>query len=528
MAEVHRSFRRSALAVGLLCLALVILADWLFHQQPVGLTLGLFGLAFLAALTARSTHYLRFSAGRVALMGAVGLVLACFEEPGVLAVLLGIAGLMTIAVLNRGRWRNNAAAGLLRLGEFAIMVWPQPIRDLLISGRWNRNRGRGSSTLIRLTLAWSTPIVLTAVFLLLLWLANEIISIWMKEALASIRAFFADLEYYVSPGRLILWLIVGWCSWGLLRIRWRWRRAARIPRPVPATINCPAGLCRVITTATVVRCLVLFNALFAVQTTLDIIYLWCGADLPNGLTYAEYAHRGAYPLLATALLAAAFVLATFRVGSRTERSRLPRALVYLWLAQNVFLVVSAGWRLNLYVEAYTLTRLRLAAAIWMGIVALGLVWIVWRIVRRHSNLWLININTCTALLVLYACCFINFDGLIAQYNVRQCREMGNGGGPPLDVVYLHELGPEALPAFYRLIETVPESRVSPYAASRALQLEAQIERELRNWRGRTWRRSRLESLLQTGRPSRLDEIANSAPVRPVEFAPSFFRSRRSR
>jgi hypothetical protein len=35
------------------------------------------------------------------------------------------------------------------------------------------------------------------------------------------------------------------------------------------------------------------------------------------MTLAEYAHRGAYPLIVTALLAALFVLIAFRQGSET-------------------------------------------------------------------------------------------------------------------------------------------------------------------------------------------------------------------
>ncbi len=54
----------------------------------------------------------------------------------------------------------------------------------------------------------------------------------------------------------------------------------------------------------ILNSLILFNALFAVQTILDLIYLWGGVRLPDGLSYAEYAHRGAHPLIATALLAA--------------------------------------------------------------------------------------------------------------------------------------------------------------------------------------------------------------------------------
>ena len=63
------------------------------------------------------------------------------------------------------------------------------------------------------------------------------------------------------------------------------------------------------------RSLVLFNLLFAVQTGMDIHYLWRGAALPDGMTYAAYAHRGAYPLIVTALLAAAFVIVAMRPGS---------------------------------------------------------------------------------------------------------------------------------------------------------------------------------------------------------------------
>ena len=44
-----------------------------------------------------------------------------------------------------------------------------------------------------------------------------------------------------------------------------------------------------------------FNALFAVQSVSDLAYLWGGMRLPEGLSYADYAHRGAYPLIVTAL-----------------------------------------------------------------------------------------------------------------------------------------------------------------------------------------------------------------------------------
>ena len=84
------------------------------------------------------------------------------------------------------------------------------------------------------------------------------------------------------------------------------------------------------------------------------------------MTLAGYAHRGAYPLIATALLAGLFVLVTLRPGSDTVRIPLIRRMVVLWVAQNVFLVASSILRTRDYIDAYSLTRLRVAALAWMA------------------------------------------------------------------------------------------------------------------------------------------------------------------
>jgi len=239
-----------------------------------------------------------------------------------------------------------------------------------------------------------------------------------------------------------------------------------------------------------VRCLVIFNALFLVQTVLDVRYLWGGARLPSGMTYASYAHRGAYPLVAAAILAAFFMLITFQAGSQSESFSWARRLVHLWLAQNVFLVFSAFWRLYLYILAYSLTRWRVAAAIWILLVAGGLTLIFWRIVTRRADIWLINANAVTALFVLYVCSFLNFDGFIADFNVRHCREMG-GKGVHIDLPYLARLGPDTLPALLRLAAKHPKM---PGIQETIEQLRTELQESLQDWRSWTYRRHRMMQL----------------------------------
>jgi len=240
--------------------------------------------------------------------------------------------------------------------------------------------------------------------------------------------------------------------------------------------------------ALVRRCLGVFNVLFALETVTDLIYLWGGCALPEGMTYAAYAHRGAYPLVATALLSAGLTLYFFPPGRRAERDPLARALVLGWLAQNVLLTASAVWRLHLYVDIYTLTRLRVAAFVWMGLVGFGLLAIGWRIARGRDNRWLLDVNALALITVLLGCAWWPMDGYIARHNVQFCRE-AQGPGRPLDIAYLQHLGPEAIPAL-RAYARLSGGR-SAEAVRAADQLAVELRQALLNPRAWTLRRGML-------------------------------------
>jgi hypothetical protein len=261
--------------------------------------------------------------------------------------------------------------------------------------------------------------------------------------------------------------------------------------------------------AAVMRSLVLFNLLFAVQTVMDIGYLWGGAALPDGMTYADYAHRGAYPLILAALLAAAFVVAAMRPGSAAERAPRMRVLVFLWIAQTVLLVVSSILRLDLYVAAYSLTYLRVAAFVWMLLVAIGLLLIVARIVLYRSNMWLVAANLSALALVVYVCAFVNVPYVIASYNVAHSREMG-GGGVALDLNYVLGLGPQAIPAIDRYIATRPGTVAWPPTVARRDALASSYRRDMSNWRAWNFRGWRLDRYL-VDNPSATAAYSSTSP-----------------
>lgn len=471
---VHDGPRFSVLAT--VCVGFVALADWLFWEQPLGWTLGAYGLLLTAAVLLWDRRWPR---GRVAMLLTVAVVvlcLRCLEEPNGLTAILGALGLATLGLTLRDGWVSNGAAWVERWYRFVLLGWLCPFRDAHGAGdRWLRN--------------WLLPVLLSLVFLVLFAVANPVITRWLQDVWGSVRGFLEGLpDWSPSASRFLMWLLVGCGAWALLRFR----SGAGEPKWAPVLAGDPPATA-VASPAFVARCLLLFNALFALQLGLDLRYLWGGAQLPAGLTYAQYAHRGSYPLMAAGILAAFFVFAVFRGDPCDDRMRLARRLVYVWLVQNALLLTSAAWRLWLYVCAYSLTRWRVAAAIWMLLVLCGVLWILLRICARRSNLWLVNVNVVTAAVVLYACCFGRFDEWIARFNVAHCCEV-QGYGEPLDLAYLGKLGPDALPALIAFTEQTPGSPRAQEALDVSSRLRDRLNETLGNWRGWTWHRHRLAQL----------------------------------
>jgi len=223
----------------------------------------------------------------------------------------------------------------------------------------------------------------------------------------------------------------------------------------------------------------LFNILFLIQTFLDISILTGGVSLPEGMSYASYAHRGSYPLVATALLAGLFTLIT---RSMIGSDKTLRFLVYLWLGQNMFLVATAAIRLQHYVDAYALTYLRVAAFIWMALVLTGLLLTVWQVHRGLSTAWLLRRCFLALVAILYVCGLVNFAEIIAKYNLTH----GSALAEP-DSYYICSLGTGAYRALLEF-----EARTGQDLCNRMIELDL-TRTEIRNWREWGYRKWQIQA-----------------------------------
>jgi hypothetical protein len=489
------------------------LADWLFYLHRPGISIVIFSVALAAA--ALATNKIRASRAELTLATAVliAALLPAIEDFGLLALAFAGAGSAAFVLLAAG-WQ--ARSGVERLRDLGWMVVSGPARlvaDLrsVVQVAHERELGKHGANWLA---AWIVPVVLGGVFLLLLLQANPLIEQWLTNV--------GGPSWKLDLVRPLFWVAVVTLVWPFLRVELWSRPVAQAvlaalgalfaiesaldaalgappppaPAAVPSAAAAPAAAGPVFGMSAILRSLFLFNALFAVESALDIAYLWGGVALPAGMSYAAYAHRGAFPLMVSALLAGGFVLAAMQPGTLVERSRLVRALVYLWIGQTVLLVASAMLRLYLYVSVYSLTGLRCAAFIWMLVVATGLVLIVARIALGRSNSWLVWGNVAALTLTLYGCSLVDFPALIANFNVAHSREI-SGTGTPVDVAYLCTLGPTALPAIEQLAKANVDGRLAPDELTACrFRLAARHEERMQDWRAWTFRGYRLMRQLE--------------------------------
>lgn len=475
---------RTAGALGVLLL-LVIAGDILLWRHEAGIGLFIFFGCLIAGVLA--VHPNRLGEGRTVIFFLVALLgIAPFVEDDSLWALLTAGGgltLLALGISNQLPRFEEWGGAFTRFGVLA------PVRLIGDSFRMIGEVGtqRLGSRFLRAAAVWLVPIVFAAVFVLLFSAANPLVEM-------GLRAIRLDqLVELLNPVRIFIWGFVAMAAWPFLMpklLNW-------VPSLQMQGATLPKAESLLFGGDAIRNSLIVFNAMFAVQTVMDLLFLWGGVRLPDGMSHAEYAHRGAYPLIVTAILAGAFVLAAMRRNGPGETSALIRNLVYLWIAQNIWLVISSLLRLKLYVEEFHLSEMRVAAGVWMILVAVGLALIIARIALGKSNKWLVMCNLAALSVTFWAAAIIDVRSTIAFYNVRHAYEV-TGHGAPLDLYYVNDLGPAAVPAIDEFLATAkfaaPET-LKTFRIARDELASRVTSGQPSGWQEWTWRQDRLRNYL---------------------------------
>lgn len=439
-------------------LVLLAAADLALYGYGGGSVIGLFALIWLAVVVLVRPASRKSRGGLIAIGCGALFAGALVHNPGLLGAVLFLAAIGSAALLP-GHVFDHAGLWTARLVMLGIKA---PFRPLADAWRFASISGSGGSTGKAVLLNIALPLIGGAIFLALFASANPVLG----NVLSGIS--LPDFSTLIEHGLLLgVTLVFVWPT-----LRPRALRLASDRLPILPRLPDPSITMMLITLA-------IFNAVFALQNALDIAFLWSGAPLPDGITLADYAHRGAYTLIATTLLAGLFVLLALRPGAASAQSPVIRMMVLVWVGQNILLVASSMLRVFDYIAAYSLTEWRIAALAWMALVATGLILICWRFLTGRSANWLINANALSAAIVLTGATIVDFGAVAARWNVDHLRDPSR-----LDVCYLDQLGSAALIPLIELrdapVGTVLQDQAT-FLSAAALSELAESQSDWQSW-----------------------------------------------
>ncbi len=372
----------------------------------------------------------------LALLG--GAVLAAAIETGVtntfvlLILVIALAGDTFFSEVESpwGRWLSQGVALVFAPGR---VFW---LAARLMEAAFGRGLG-WTGGLIGGCLLAVPALVLALIFGSLLASGNAVFGSWTNNFFDWL---WKEMALYLDPVRIASWLFAAFLVLPLLRpanvSAWWWKWTERLPR-LPEILPDRAAL---FSSGLV---LVVLNLLFLIANIADALFLWSGQALPAGVTYSGYVHHGVNSLIVTVILSA-FVLTTiFQQALNVTRHRELKALALVWIAQNLFLLLSVALRLKLYIEAYDMTVTRLSVMIFLALVAAGYALLTIKITREKSLSWLVGGCVLAVFATFYITQFLDLAGCSANYNVARWEKDRTR---KLDVAYLIELGPPAWPA----------------------------------------------------------------------------------
>jgi len=444
-------FYRSGLGINApLWMGALAVAAWVAYRRtgrPAGALPGLLaaGVFFAGCLAWRGSPFLR----------AWSLVAVAAATVAIAVQLRGALGSARIADYVRGALE---VAGDLVAGPVRLVGAIPPSR----SGAAGR---RAAATTIGVVLA--VPVVL--VFGALLAAADPAMDAFLRSLVTW------DLETVAA--HLAIFGGTAWLAAGGL-----WRIGLADRGPAPAAAPAARTLGAVELGIPLAALTLLLTAFIGLQTR----YLFGGEAFVRGtgITYAEFARRGFFELVALAALTLPVLLAAQYAVDRRARAALEsfRALAAAIAILVGLVMLSAGARMWLYVRMYGLTEDRFYASAFMLWVGAVLAWYVLTELRGRLERFATG-AVAAGFLVLAALNVANPDAVIARVNLRRA-----AAGAALDAAYLARLSTDAVPAL--------ASRWSALDPAARCALEARVLRDAeraagwRAWTWSTWRASR--------------------------------------
>ena len=418
---------------------------------------------------------------------ALALLLVSAIQSGIELSLTNVTVLMTLLLLVFGESRFQRLPGLWqRWSEAAFALIRGPLRWNALLRECAHTRLAAASShhlsgaaLARLVLTLIPAAAVTLTFTILLSAGNAVLAKLVSRIATFVEHWLLDISF-ARTAMWICWLTVGvaffWPCSSPDSKRW-WIRALPLWNRREETLALWQS----------VILLVAVNGVFFAANTTDAIYLWSHAELPAGVTYSAFVHQGVYSLICAVVLAGGLLAIVFQQQPSISRSLVLRVLALCWVFQNLVLIAGVLRRLQLYVDAYQLSELRVYVGCFLLLVCVGLVLLSSHIHRGMNLARLIGSNAIATLALFFILQFCDVGTWVGRWNVAQWKADPRR---TLDMAYLASLGPRGWPALPEEAQDAPSNLYNVEAESRLQDFSRRemIAAAQRGWRSYQHRR----------------------------------------
>lgn len=191
-------------------------------------------------------------------------------------------------------------------------------------------------------------------------------------------------------------------------------------------------------------------AVYVLYSGIQIVVLFLRLDtgLPDGVTYSQYAHEGFWQLLFVSIINFVTVLICANIF---EENRSLKILLTVLSICTCIMIISAAYRMILYVNEYNLTFLRVLVLWFLAVLTVIFIGVIYSIYRRNFGLFRYMTAVVSVGYILLS--LGSPDALIANYNIENTTEMGEE-----DLYYLmYGLSDDAAPEIAKIDCTETEN-----------------------------------------------------------------------
>ena len=320
----------------------------------------------------------------------------------------------------------------------------------------NEKRTRRSYSFVRLSIL---PLIVFFVFLFIYKKAVPTFDIFLGDMFSSISDFFDWIFRGISMDHILFVLFGIFLINGLVfnyRIKFLAETDASLSEDLTRKRSRPfAGFLRDYRFQNKITLLLkkeylgglillfLVNMLLLMVNIIDISTIWFDFEYTQGFNLSQFVHEGTYLLILSILLSMTIILYLFRGNlNYYPKNKWILLLAYLWMIQNMILLISVGIRNYHYIAHFDLTYKRIGVYVFLAATFIGLFSMLYKIAFRKTFFFLMKFNSWSVIWILVLTASFNWDAVIAKHN------LDHSGPRPIDRFYLMRLSDKSLPVLY--------------------------------------------------------------------------------